>query len=87
MTDAMALLGPRPLIPLGDQLTLGEQKARHREEHLCLRCSHQRVCGMAKALDADLLVAIARCLGFTPDAGDDVDAVCELTPIEPLTPT
>lgn len=58
----------RPL----DELPLGEMKALHRETHLCLRCSHNVVCGMAKALDPNLLVAIARCLAFEPlsDATD-----------------
>jgi hypothetical protein len=65
--------------------SLGELKARHREDHLCLKCNHHLVCGMAKALDPNLLVTIASCLGFEPDAYDDADGVCELTPIEPLT--
>jgi hypothetical protein len=68
-----------------DEPSLGERKARHREDHLCLKCSHHLVCGMAKSLDPNLLVTIASCLGFEPDAGDDADGVCELTPIEPLT--
>jgi hypothetical protein len=29
-----------------DELPLGELKARHREEHLCLKCDHHLVCGM-----------------------------------------
>jgi len=65
--------------------SLGELKARHREEHLCLRCQHHLVCGMARALDPNLLVAISSCLGFDPAAEDD--SVCELTPIEPLATT
>lgn len=52
----------RPL----DELPLGELKARHREEHLCLKCDHHLVCGMAKALDPNLLVTISNCLGFEP---------------------
>jgi hypothetical protein len=44
--------------------SLGERKARHREEHLCLKCDHHLVCGMAKALDANLLVTISSCLAF-----------------------
>jgi len=48
--------------------SLGELKARHREEHLCLKCGHHLVCGMAKALDPNLLVTIASCLGFEPIA-------------------
>jgi hypothetical protein len=66
--------------------SLGELRARHREEHLCLRCNHHMVCGMAKALDPNLLVTIASCLGFEPDVCD-ADSVCELTPVEPLTTT
>ena len=45
-------------------VSLGELKARHREEHLCLRCEHHLVCGMAKALDPNLLVTITHCLAF-----------------------
>ncbi len=45
-------------------VSLGELKARHREEHLCLRCEHHVVCGMAKALDPNLLVTITHCLAF-----------------------
>ncbi len=55
----------RPL----DEMPLGEMKALHRETHLCLRCNHNLVCGMAKALDPNLLVAIARCLAFEPIGG------------------
>ena len=47
-------------------VSLGELKARHREEHLCLRCEHHVVCGMAKALDPNLLVTITHCLAFEP---------------------
>jgi len=65
--------------------SLGELKARHREEHLCLKCQHHLVCGMAKTLDPNLLVTISSCLGFDPAAEDD--SVCELTPIEPLATT
>lgn len=54
-----------------DALPLGEMKARHREEHLCLRCDHHLVCGMAKALDPNLLVTISSCLGFQPAEADD----------------
>jgi hypothetical protein len=70
--------------PAADGLSLGELKARHREDHLCLKCSHHAVCGMAKSLDPNLLVTIANCLGFEPDESDDAPSVCELTPIEPL---
>lgn len=73
--------------PQVERPSLGELKARHREEHLCLKCSHHLVCGMAKALDPNLLVTITSCLGFEPDACDAADGVCELTPIEPLTTT
>jgi hypothetical protein len=52
----------RPL----DELPLGEMKAFHRETHICLRCAHNLVCGMAKALNPNLLVVIARCLAFEP---------------------
>lgn len=72
--------------PQGEGPSLGELKARHREEHLCLKCSHHLVCGMAKALDPNLLVTITSCLGFEPDACDATDGVCELTPIEALPP-
>ena len=48
--------------------SLGELKARHREDHLCLKCSHHLVCGMAQTLDPNLLVTIAGCLGFEPIA-------------------
>ena len=58
----MTTCADRPL----DELPLGEIKARHRETHICLRCGHHLVCGMAKALDPNLLVAIARCLAFEP---------------------
>lgn len=57
-----------------DELSLGELKARHREQHLCFRCDHHLVCGMAKALDPNLLVTIASCLGFESaeeEHGDD----------------
>lgn len=66
--------------------SLGALKARHREEHLCLKCTHHLVCGMAKSLDPNLLVTIASCLGFEPDVCD-ADGVCELTPVEPFTTT
>ena len=65
-------------------LTIGELKARHREDHLCVKCGHHLVCGMANALDPNLLVTITNCLGFEPDDGEDPQRVCELTPIEPL---
>ncbi len=69
----------RPL----DELPLGEMKALHRETHLCLRCNHNVVCGMAKALDPNLLVAIARCLAFEPlddtaDPGGEADGQLSL---------
>lgn len=54
-----------------DELPLGELKARHREQHLCLKCDHHMVCGMAKALDPNLLVTITSCLGFEPADPDD----------------
>jgi hypothetical protein len=62
--------------------SLGELKARRREEHLCFACTHHLVCKMASALDETLLVTISRCLGFEPaELGDG--ATCELIPIEP----
>ena len=64
------------------QPSLGELKARRREEHLCLACTHHLVCGMANALDETLLVTISRCRGFEP-AGDGAATTCELIPIEP----
>jgi len=66
-----------------DDPSLGELKARHREDHLCLRCNHRRVCRMANALEPDLLVTITSCLGFGPTERD-ASSVCELLPIEPL---
>ena len=56
-----------------DELPLGELKARHREEHLCMKCEHHMVCGMAKALDPNLLVTITSCLGFEPADPDDAE--------------
>lgn len=56
-----------------DELPLGELKARHREEHLCLKCDHHLVCGMAKALDPNLLVTITSCLGFEPAEGQEAN--------------
>lgn len=56
-----------------DELPLGELKARQREQHLCFKCDHHLVCGMAKALDPNLLVTITSCLGFQA-AADDEDA-------------
>jgi hypothetical protein len=62
--------------------SLGELKARHHEEHLCLRCRHHVVCGIAKAADPHLLVTISRCLAFVSSDADE-PAVVELQPIEP----
>ena len=53
--------------------TLGELRARHREEHLCFKCDHHAVCGMAKALDPNLLVTISNCLAFEPAEKEDDD--------------
>ena len=61
-----------PRRPRAGEPSLGELKARHREEHLCLRCNHHMVCGMAKSLDPNLLVTIASCLGFESDQLDDL---------------
>lgn len=58
-----------------DQVPLGELKAQHREEHLCLKCAHQHVCKMAAALDPNFLVTISRCLAFEPaDEGGGANA-------------
>ncbi len=45
-------------------VSLGELRARWREQHVCLRCGHHAVCKMASALDVNLLVAISQCLAF-----------------------
>lgn len=45
-------------------VSLGELRARWREQHVCLRCGHHPVCKMASALDPNLLVVIAQCLAF-----------------------
>jgi hypothetical protein len=66
-----------------DAPSLGELRSRHRDEHLCLKCEHHLVCGMARALDPNLLVTITKCLGFKPAAFDET-GICELMPIEPL---
>lgn len=69
-----------------EEPSLGELKARRRELHLCFRCTHHMVCGMAKALDTNLLVTIATCLAFEPDDSDGADGsadVRELLPPEP----
>jgi hypothetical protein len=58
-------------------VSLGEIKARHREEHLCLKCDHHLVCGMAKALDPNLLVTITHCLGFEPVEPVDGDLAAD----------
>jgi hypothetical protein len=73
--------------PPSDEPSLGELKAQHRELHLCLRCTHHMVCGMAKALDPNLLVTIATCLAFEPDDADGANRICELLPVEPLPST
>jgi hypothetical protein len=64
-----------------DDPSLREPKAIHREQHLCLRCVHERVCAMANALDPDLLVTVSSCLGFSTEDSDDP---CELVPVEPV---
>jgi len=66
-----------------DEPSLGELRSRHRDEHLCLKCEHHLVCGMAQSLDPNLLVTVAACLGFKPAALDET-GICELMPIEPL---
>lgn len=45
------------------------------------------VCGMAKALDTNLLVTIVTCLAFEPEGSEDSNDVCELLPVEPLPST
>jgi len=65
-----------------EDASIGELKARHREDHLCFKCDHHMVCGMANALDPNLLVTIANCLGFDP--AEDASTTCELLPIEAL---
>jgi len=52
-------------------VSLGELKARHREQHLCFKCDHHVVCGMTKALDSNLLVTITHCLAFEPAEPED----------------
>ncbi len=47
-----------------DERPLGALKALQREQHLCLKCDHHLVCGIAKALDPNLLVTISSCLAF-----------------------
>ena len=66
-----------------DDPSVEELGSRHRDEHLCLKCEHHLVCGMAQALDPNLLVTISKCLGFKPAAFDET-GICELMPIEPL---
>ena len=51
----------QPSVPA---ISLGELRARWREQHVCLRCGHHAVCKMASALDPNLLVVIAQCLAF-----------------------
>jgi hypothetical protein len=63
-------------------LPLRDLKARHQEDHLCLRCGHHLVCGMTRALDPNLLVTITNCLGFESAEGDP--DICELMPIEAM---
>jgi hypothetical protein len=67
-----------------DVPSLGELKAQHREQHLCFRCNHHMVCGMAKALDPNLLVAIASCLAFEPEGFAEPNDVRERLPVESL---
>lgn len=53
--------------PLAEPMSLGEVKARHREQHLCLRCIHQAVCKVVAATDPQMLVIIRQCMMFEPD--------------------
>lgn len=69
--------------PLRELPSLGELKARHREDHLCNKCNHHVVCAMAKALDPDLLVTISSCLAFD-SSEPDASRICELMPIEAM---
>jgi len=62
--------------------SLRQLKARHHDDHLCLRCGHHLVCGMARGLDPNLLVTITNCLGFEPAERDT--RICELMPIEAM---
>lgn len=52
--------------PIAPPLSLGELRARWREQHLCLRCSHHVVCKVAGAIDPNFLVTISHCLAFEP---------------------
>ena len=84
----MRLAAMGPLDPDDEPTQLGEPscgelRARHREDHLCLKCDHHLVCGMAKILDPTLLVTIASCLGFESTERDP-RGICELMPIEAL---
>jgi len=54
---------PLAMLPV-DELHLGDLKARHREQHLCLRCSHHMVCKVVAATDTTLLVTVSSCLAF-----------------------
>ena len=73
---------PKASEPRVGSPSLGELKARHREAHLCLRCTHHMVCGMAQRLDPNLLVTIASCLAFEPDAGTEANAAAALMPVD-----
>ncbi len=53
-----------------DTIPLGELKAIHREQHICLRCEHHVVCKVAAALDPQLLQTISACLAFEPAERD-----------------
>jgi hypothetical protein len=56
-----------PIVP---PISLGELRARWREQHICLRCAHHAVCKMAGALDPNFLVVISQCLAFEPAEPD-----------------
>lgn len=49
-----------------DVKTLGERKARLREENLCGQCANQVICVVARSTPAELLAAVSRCLSFIP---------------------
>lgn len=43
----------------------GERKVRQREENLCERCTHAGVCGVRRAMPAELMQVLTRCLVFS----------------------
>lgn len=63
-----------------EPFSLAALRATQRDAHLCFRCSHREVCGMARALDERLLVTISNCLAF--EADDEPTIVVEIEPID-----